>query len=381
MKRLPAKIFHSKNRKRKASELVNGVHDTKRVKKGVNSVHFPKSVHFEQLDEEKKLEIRRKKARDWQKLYRKETAILNRAKERQRAQSRRDKLRQNTELKNPQFEKEKQRSQSRREKINKNPTLKRLHLAQERKRLKCYNNKLNENAALAKAHREKSREIKANSRKRKKIELNSEQNSKRRKTNTELKNPQLEKEKQRSQSRREKINKNPALKRLHLAQERKRLKCYNNKLNENAALAKAHREKSREIKANSRKRKKIEKLNLEQDSKRRKTNTVTLNQLRMSSYADVEDMLSQIEPIRIGKLDQKCPHCGSFNFGGEALKRKNAEHKPIYSICCGHGRVKVDPLKPPPEFLKNLFLRSNPDSNLFKKNHSHFSIRIRLHFV
>ena len=78
-------------------------------------------------------------------------------------------------------------------------------------------------------------------------------------------------------------------------------------------------------------------------------------------------MIQNLEPFNCGAMDQRCIHCGSYNFAGEALQQKRNDDM-LFSICCGHGRVKLEPLKPPPAFLRQLLLQKSKDSKKFLQN-------------
>jgi hypothetical protein len=125
-------------------------------------------------------------------------------------------------------------------------------------------------------------------------------------------------------------------------------------------------------------RKKTAKQTTSEKSKRRKATTQarhvqrqsdkqTLNMFRLEKYKDLDDMMQKVEKIKIGKLDQQCSECGSYNFSGEELQKRNKGEKQ-FSICCQKGKVKLKPLRSPPEVLQRLFLESNDESKIFRKN-------------
>lgn len=61
--------------------------------------------------------------------------------------------------------------------------------------------------------------------------------------------------------------------------------------------------------------------------------------------------------LDIGPLNVVCGHCQALKFASETP-----------GLCCMGGKVKLPPLRPPPEPLKTLLIAETPESNHFLKN-------------
>ena len=73
----------------------------------------------------------------------------------------------------------------------------------------------------------------------------------------------------------------------------------------------------------------------------------------------------------VGNMDNICSACGALMFKDEKHVGKLSQSATItLSACCGNGKIKLPPLKNPPELLKNL-LTSNTH------RHKHFRDNIR----
>ncbi|GKE43302.1 hypothetical protein Tco_1470586, partial [Tanacetum coccineum] len=56
----------------------------------------------------------------------------------------------------------------------------------------------------------------------------------------------------------------------------------------------------------------------------------------------------------LGDCDQWCYHCGATFWFGERLKGHSNSRRPVYHLCCGEGRIYMEPTPDPPEYIKNL---------------------------
>ncbi|GJV37430.1 DNA helicase, partial [Tanacetum coccineum] len=56
----------------------------------------------------------------------------------------------------------------------------------------------------------------------------------------------------------------------------------------------------------------------------------------------------------LGDCDQRCYHYGATFWFGERLKGHSNSRKPAYHLCCGGGRIYMDPTPDPPEYIKSL---------------------------
>lgn len=71
--------------------------------------------------------------------------------------------------------------------------------------------------------------------------------------------------------------------------------------------------------------------------------------------------------MTFGKMDVPCKLYGALFFLDE--KDHNASKKnPFFSLCCQRGKVKLHPVKAPPQELKDLLEKNNKDSKFYKHN-------------
>ena len=57
-------------------------------------------------------------------------------------------------------------------------------------------------------------------------------------------------------------------------------------------------------------------------------------------------------------MDALCKHC----------KVKHFPKKPKISSCCHKGKIDLPPMTPPPDYVKNVYLKNTVDSQNFKEN-------------
>ncbi|XP_040361628.1 uncharacterized protein LOC112203018 [Rosa chinensis] len=64
-----------------------------------------------------------------------------------------------------------------------------------------------------------------------------------------------------------------------------------------------------------------------------------------------------------------CNYCNAYFWSEESLKQQSANAQPIYTNCCGKGKVKLERAKPTPSFLEKLLDPNNGlESRLFREN-------------
>ncbi|GKD97434.1 hypothetical protein Tco_1381331, partial [Tanacetum coccineum] len=57
----------------------------------------------------------------------------------------------------------------------------------------------------------------------------------------------------------------------------------------------------------------------------------------------------------LGDCDRRCRYCGASFWYVERLKGHSHNQTPEYHLCCGGGRIHMQPLREPPEYIKSLF--------------------------
>nr|GEZ57111.1 helitron helicase-like domain-containing protein [Tanacetum cinerariifolium] len=58
--------------------------------------------------------------------------------------------------------------------------------------------------------------------------------------------------------------------------------------------------------------------------------------------------------VDLGDYNQQCQHCGAAFWLGERLKGHSNYRTPEYYLCCGRGRIHMQPSEDPPEYFKDL---------------------------
>ncbi|XP_028753423.1 uncharacterized protein LOC114713014, partial [Neltuma alba] len=70
-----------------------------------------------------------------------------------------------------------------------------------------------------------------------------------------------------------------------------------------------------------------------------------------------------------GNPEFECQYCGAMLWFNERIKRAPSNERPIFSICCSHGKVSVPHLQTPPEQLRKLFFdKGDPKSKKFQSS-------------
>ncbi|GJT41346.1 DNA helicase [Tanacetum coccineum] len=60
-----------------------------------------------------------------------------------------------------------------------------------------------------------------------------------------------------------------------------------------------------------------------------------------------------------GDCDRRCRYCGASFWYVERLKGNSHNQTPEYHLCCGGGRIQMQPPREPPEYIKSLFENKN----------------------
>ena len=56
----------------------------------------------------------------------------------------------------------------------------------------------------------------------------------------------------------------------------------------------------------------------------------------------------------LGDCDQRCRHYGAAFWYGERVKRSSTNTRTEYHLCCGDGKIIINPERDPPEYIKYL---------------------------
>ena len=76
-----------------------------------------------------------------------------------------------------------------------------------------------------------------------------------------------------------------------------------------------------------------------------------------------------LQAWNFGKPTFECLYCGSLLWYEERIKKSKRQSCPTFSICCEEGKVRLPPIQPPPEFLRELLSHEGgPRSSKFQEN-------------
>ncbi|KAH0757108.1 hypothetical protein KY290_020601 [Solanum tuberosum] len=64
----------------------------------------------------------------------------------------------------------------------------------------------------------------------------------------------------------------------------------------------------------------------------------------------------------------ECQYCGAYFWYAERIDKKCKKKRPVFTLCCGHGKIKLPNPKDPPTVLKELLFGSGEKSNHFREN-------------
>ncbi len=86
--------------------------------------------------------------------------------------------------------------------------------------------------------------------------------------------------------------------------------------------------------------------------------TAKTAEVSVGQYFNENDM----EPHDAGPMTFTCSECNALMF------EKELHRGTTYSLCCGYGKVKVPPIKPPPPILQQLLTENSETSKNFRSN-------------
>lgn len=69
-----------------------------------------------------------------------------------------------------------------------------------------------------------------------------------------------------------------------------------------------------------------------------------------------------------GDIEYECPICGAMFWLNERISKNRKARRPIFTMCCMRGKVKLPILKEAPEFLQNLLTSDDVISKHFRDN-------------
>ena len=69
-----------------------------------------------------------------------------------------------------------------------------------------------------------------------------------------------------------------------------------------------------------------------------------------------------------GKPTHRCKHCNALLWYEERLRPKVSTKTPTFGMCCKQGKIRLPPLKKPPQYLDNLLNGEGKDSKNFREN-------------
>ncbi|XP_065877284.1 uncharacterized protein [Euphorbia lathyris] len=82
----------------------------------------------------------------------------------------------------------------------------------------------------------------------------------------------------------------------------------------------------------------------------------------------LNDLQNNNDVLDMGDPDFACSFCGALMWYQERIHKDRNSATPLFSLCCGAGKVKIPFLKDPPATLKNLLFRVDSRSNNFLEN-------------
>ena len=86
--------------------------------------------------------------------------------------------------------------------------------------------------------------------------------------------------------------------------------------------------------------------------------------MNSARYGEVS---GKIDPVNLGDMTARCHACGAFMFPWESNKRTKDGFL-TFSLCCSHGKIKLQDEPPFPSYLQNLLSGELPVSNEFRRN-------------
>ncbi|XP_070052773.1 uncharacterized protein [Nicotiana tomentosiformis] len=83
---------------------------------------------------------------------------------------------------------------------------------------------------------------------------------------------------------------------------------------------------------------------------------------------EVESWMTNEEYWDIGDANYECEYCGAYFWFEERVDKKYKNKKPVFTLCCGRGKIKLPNPKEPPSILKDLLFGSGAKSKHFREN-------------
>lgn len=108
------------------------------------------------------------------------------------------------------------------------------------------------------------------------------------------------------------------------------------------------------------------------NKKRREQRAIKLRQKRAplhSGCTAYNPILNEggVKISNVGSMTHECFSCKALMFRGETHTGTIGKDA-TFSMCCSYGKVKLPPIKPPPDELRNLFTEDNKSSKAFRNN-------------
>lgn len=92
-------------------------------------------------------------------------------------------------------------------------------------------------------------------------------------------------------------------------------------------------------------------------------NTTRNNEYQRKSRAKIKgySKIQEVEVNYLGKMDLLCKYCDAKHFKGEIVINKPKS----FGDCCSHGKVRLNPLRAPPDIIEQLFSGTHEKSKEF----------------
>jgi hypothetical protein len=78
-------------------------------------------------------------------------------------------------------------------------------------------------------------------------------------------------------------------------------------------------------------------------------------------------VIDGLSPNDLGPMNVHCPSCDALHWEGEHVSSSRVGH-PEFQMCCGHGKVKLSPLRLPPVPLYDLYIGDTQEAKQFRTN-------------
>ena len=104
-------------------------------------------------------------------------------------------------------------------------------------------------------------------------------------------------------------------------------------------------------------------------AQRRGNGETFTNQARQYTLDEIHK-LGDVQPHYVGRMDQKCSHCGAYFWAAECNFRNK------YTSCCCEGKIKLPPIQPPPPYIKELLKGESEDGRIFYRKSRAFNTNV-----